>query len=350
MAYGWKPYVPVAKRRANAAKKMQKLSKKGQKIEPVEPTGRTITHTFWGKAWANHLEQFSDYENRLPRGRTYVRNGSVCHLEISKGKIEAMVSGSTIYKINIEIASLPETKWQQLRNECSGKIGSMLELLQGQLSDQVMQIVTHRDHGLFPHPQEIKLKCNCPDWADLCKHLAAVLYGVAARLDQKPELLFQLRGVDHQQLISADLNLSDAMKGGKSKRQRLNEGDLSELFGVEFDEAPTPRPRSKKAPLSKKREIPPLSSPADASFTPTSASITQLRRRFGLNKSQFARLIGVSVATISKWERADMPLKLQMRHMAALQKVTGLTPEEAKQYAIDPSKLPVNSQAPLPDK
>ncbi len=247
--YGWRPYVPVAKRRANAAKEMRKLQKKGKNIDPVEIEGQKIAKTFWGKAWCDHLEQFSDYANRLPRGRTYVRNGSVCHLAISKGKVQAIVSGSELYNIDIKITPLPASKWKKVRKRCIGQIGSMLELLQGRLSKGVMEIVTHRDEGLFPSPREIKLSCDCPDWAVMCKHVAAVLYGAGARLDQRPELLFLLRNVDHEELISAELDVG-AATDGKGKRRRLAGRDLSDVFGVEIEAAP--RPGRRKKPSAKK--------------------------------------------------------------------------------------------------
>ena len=80
---------------------------KGTDIQPIALTGNKIAKTYWGAAWCQHLESYSDYANRLPRGRTYVRNGSVCHLAVSPGKVEAMVSGSEIYKVHIEIKKLP---------------------------------------------------------------------------------------------------------------------------------------------------------------------------------------------------------------------------------------------------
>ena len=199
--YDYKPYVPVAKRRAQAAREVAKRVKKGQAVSPVVIEGRAIVSTFWGKAWCTNLESYSDFENRLPRGRTYVRNGSVVDLKIEKGRIKALVSGSELYTIQIDIAALPEAAWQALKKQCAGKIGSLVELLQGKLSNAVMEAVTDRDEGLFPKPKEIKMRCSCPDYAGMCKHLAAVMYGVGNRLDSSPELLFELRGVDHQELI-----------------------------------------------------------------------------------------------------------------------------------------------------
>src|SRR5262249_33842327 len=149
MAYWgeWRRYVPVAERRATARREMDKLRKKGQNIQPVTLDGGTIARSFWGKGWGEALESFSDYANRLPRGRTYVRNGSVCHLDIRPGHIEAMVSGSELYHIDIRIKELQAATWTTIKDKCTGRIGSMLELLQGKLSGQVMAIVTDRRHG-----------------------------------------------------------------------------------------------------------------------------------------------------------------------------------------------------------
>ena len=235
MAYwGWRPYVSVSQRRAQAAKAMDKLRKKGKNVQPVTIAGRTIATSFWGRAWCEHLEKFSDYANRLPRGRTYVRNGSVCHLDVRAGRIEAKVSGSELYDVGISIKKLPGARWKSLKRHCAGRVGSMLELLQGKLSSQVMTVVTDRDDGLFPHPREIELDCSCPDWADMCKHVAAVLYGVGARLDEKPELLFHLRGVDHGELLGEEAAKSVVARASARKGRTLDDASLSRVFGSEL--------------------------------------------------------------------------------------------------------------------
>ena len=229
--WGWRPYVPVAQRRANAAKQTAKLLKKGVAVEPVALDGRRIARTFWGEAWCSHLESFSDFANRLPRGRTYVRNGSVCHLAISKGKIEALVSGSELYTVSIRIGTLPDKGWADIKRRCVGQIASLLDLLKGRLSDGVMSVVTDRQRGLFPQPEEIDLKCSCPDWAVMCKHVAAVLYGIGARLDHAPELLFTLRGVDHAELVQVE---TAGLTAGKGKGRRLRAENLEEIFGIDL--------------------------------------------------------------------------------------------------------------------
>ena len=324
MSYGeWRPYVPVAKRRARATREITKLRKKGKDIQPIEIQGRKIARTFWGEAWCNHLEKFSDYANRLPRGRTYVRNGSVCHLATSKGKVEAIVSGSELYRVNINITPLPANKWKTIRKQCTGQIGSMLELLQGRFSDNVMEIVTDQNKGLFPSPGEIRLACDCPDWAGMCKHIAAVLYGVGARLDHQPELLFLLRNVDHEELITTELDIQSATTG-KGKRRRLAGADLSDVFGVDMDEPVTPV--RTKSPARKK-----MSSKTKKTFTPTAAAVTRLRKRFRMNTSQFAKLVGVSPPTVSNWENGSGKLNLQQRSLNALTRVAEFTPEQAKE-------------------
>lgn len=229
----WAPYVPVAERRAQATKKMERLKKKGHVIQPIEIEGRTIARTFWGKAWCSHMESFCDYDSRLPRGRTYVRNGSVCHLEINPGHVNAMVSGSSIYQINIEIKPLIEEKWQAIKGICTGQISSLLDLLSGKLSSGVMDVVCHPDGGLFPLSSELKLSCDCPDGATMCKHVAATLYAVGSRLDASPEQLFKLRGVNFEELIDVNKAVLGVTTSTQGKRKRLDDTAFSDLFHLE---------------------------------------------------------------------------------------------------------------------
>jgi uncharacterized Zn finger protein len=252
--YGrWAPYVPVAERRRQAAKKIETMTKKGEKVSPVVINGRTIATTFWGKSWCENLESYSDFENRLPRGRTYVRNGAVVDLQIAPGKIKALVTGSSLYKVEIEIRPLDETRWQRVLSSCTGKIDSLLDLLQGILSKGVMETVTSKDTGLFPTPQQITLKCSCPDYASMCKHVAAVLYGVGSRLDHEPDVLFLLRGVDHLELI-AKASTSTAIDSTMlTKGKSLKTDDLGSLFGIEMDSEIPDTVVSKKISEKKKK-------------------------------------------------------------------------------------------------
>src|ERR1700675_3052955 len=201
MFYEWRSYVSVADRKRNAAREMAKLRKKGREVSPVEIEGRAIAKTFWGRAWCGNLERYSDYANPLPRGRTYVRNGSVVDLQIAKGEVTALVAGSSLYRIKISIVPVKPVRWKSICRDCAGSVDSPVELLQGRFEKGVMDRVCRAGDGLFPAPQEIKLSCSCPDWAEMCKHVAAVLYGVGARLDHKPQLLFVLRDVAENELL-----------------------------------------------------------------------------------------------------------------------------------------------------
>lgn len=375
---GFRPYVPVAKRRAAARRQMDQLRKQGHTIEPIEIEGRTIARSFWGKGWCEHLESFSDFSNRLPRGRTYVRNGSVCHLAVKPGMIEAHVAGSELYRINIRITKLDTKTWEAIKRRCAGQIGSILELLQGKLSDRVMAVVADRQTGLFPKPGQIKLDCSCPDWATMCKHVAAVLYGVGNRLDARPELLFTLRGVDPQELIAAEIDLPDQAQSGA---QTLADEQLSDVFGIDLDEATSPAPTAAQAAVAtaksparrgakanrksktttrvrakakrksdnQRRNVASRSSPdarkmnktaprgivaasqatrrakaqplkhnGKPTIRPTGKSIARLRRQAGLTQVQFAEKLRVSAASVARWEATVGRVNLQLRCLEAL--------------------------------
>ena len=234
--FAWQPYVSVAETRRHAEREVAKLKKRGQAIAPVRIEGRKIAKSFWGQSWCTNLERYSDFENRLPRGRTYVRNGSVVDLQIAKGEVAAMVAGSDLYKIKIAIAPVKNARWKAICRDCAGSIDSLVELLQGRLAKGVMDRVCRESDGLFPLPGEIKLNCSCPDGAGMCKHVAAVLYGVGARLDEEPQILFVLRGVDENELIGSagqDLPLSKTTPGAA---KMLDDSDVAALFGIEIAE------------------------------------------------------------------------------------------------------------------
>ena len=341
--WGWAPYVPVATRKARARREMEKLRKKGKTIHPVDIQGRLMARTFWGKGWCSHLESFSDYENRLPRGRTYARNGSVCHLGISAGKVEGIVCGTEMYKVAISIKKLDREKWASIKRSCSGRIGSLLALLQGRLSDEVMTIVTNQKQGLFPLPGEMSLACTCPDWAVMCKHVAAVLYGVGNRLDSEPELLFLLRGVEASELISEEVSLPGLESGPEDI---LGEDSLGDIFGIDMDEEVLPASSGKKASQSKTRgkgkksvktgsakkspvnkasnkapKIGKKKKPVPEAFVPTGANIRDLRSQAGLSVSRFASRIGVTPGSVYRWEKTEGKCSLHDSCFKALQKL-----------------------------
>ncbi|MEI6539834.1 MAG: hypothetical protein WCO86_09950 [Planctomycetota bacterium] len=250
----WAPYVSVGDKLNKAVRPAAQLAKQQKRErEPVSIQGRAIAKPFWGKAWCDNLTAYQDYSNRLPRGAAYVRNGSVVDLIIKPRRIEAIVAGSNPYTVKIEITELDKHRWKAIRSECSESIDSLLDLLSGKLSDGVMKQLTDQKTGLFPSPREIRMSCSCPDSASCCKHLAAVMYGVGARLDNQPELLFLLRGVDHQELISQAIaagNLDHELSRGGGG---LDSQDLGAIFGIELETSvgEPSKPTTKKRSLTK---------------------------------------------------------------------------------------------------
>ena len=251
--YGFRDYVSVAARRAQAARELAKLRKNGRAMSPVAIEGRKIARTFWGEAWCDNLERYSDFANRLPRGRSYVRNGSVVDLQVEPGRVKALVSGSTMYEVKVTVGPVAPARWSAICKDCSGAIDSLIELLQGRFSKGVMTRLCEEKTGLFPSPKDILFTCSCPDWASMCKHVAAVLYGIGARLDHQPELLFTLRKVDQQDLIASagsDLSRRAARPAGAKV---LVSDDLSEMFGIEMAPAtPSKRPAAGERRLTPK--------------------------------------------------------------------------------------------------
>lgn len=254
--WGYPRYVPVAERRAKAEKVATKALKTGVKFAPIAPYRGAIAKTFWGKAWCDNLEHYSDYANRLPRGRTYVRNGSVIDLTLRGGEVLAKVMGSSLYNVKVTIAKVTPAHWQALGADCAGSIDSMVALLQGKLSQPVMQRICKPGTGLFPAPSDIHFRCSCPDSASMCKHVAAVLYGIGARLDQQPDLLFTLRQVDAKDLIAQAATRVPVSTKQPATSKVLDEAELADVFGLELDTtAQAARWPSKtsasKAPVSK---------------------------------------------------------------------------------------------------
>jgi uncharacterized Zn finger protein len=300
MYYEWRPYVSVAERRRKAEREMQKLKKKGHRVLPVVIVGRTIAKTFWGKSWCDNLECYSDFENRLPRGRTYVRNGSVVDLEIAPGEVSAMVSGSEIYRVAVKVSAVPKARWKSICTDCAGAIDSLVELLQGRFSKGVMERICQQKTGLFPAPAEIQFSCSCPDWASMCKHVAAVLYGIGARLDEQPELLFKLRKVDEKDLIAKAGKGVPLSKKGPADDKVLSADGLSELFGLELgtgEDSSSPGPGTSSPKPDRKRRSGKAARAAEEVSTPVKParrrSSTTIKKKVPKSKVKPKPLAGV---------------------------------------------------------
>ncbi len=236
--YGYGEYVTVEERKNKARKAVEKLKKKNKDITPIVIEGRNIAKTWWGKAWNKNLESYSDYSNRIERGRSYVRNGSVLDLRIDKGIVRALVLGSRAkpYEVDVKIQKINDDLWKKIIKSCEGKIESLQELIDGKFPKALSELFTAKGSGLFPSPKEISFNCSCPDWASMCKHVAAVLYGIGARLDDNPELFFSLRDVNIEDLISKAIQGKTKAMLAKSElksRRILEDGDIISLFGVE---------------------------------------------------------------------------------------------------------------------
>jgi uncharacterized Zn finger protein len=251
MYFRRKPYVPAEARRQAAERTVAKMVRKGQALSPVTASRGAIAKSFWGKAWCQNLERYSDYSNRLPRGRTYLRNGSVIDLTIGPGEVIAQVMGSSLYRITVSISEVAGANWQAIARDCARSIDTLVELLQGQLSNSVMERITRPGTGLFPSPTEISFSCSCPDSAAMCKHVAATLYGIGARLDSAPELLFGLRKVDAKELIARAGENEMPVHKLPGAGRILESSKLADVFGIDFGAAD---PKSSHKPIGKKRK------------------------------------------------------------------------------------------------
>ncbi len=352
---GWAPYVPAAQKKANGAKSAAALAKKqGRAPSPVQIEGRKIATTFWGLSWCDNLEAYSDFANRLPRGATYVRNGSVVDLIIKPRLIEALVAGSETYTIKITIESLPKPAWNQIKQDCSASIDSLLDLLAGRFSDGVMQRLTQQKVGLFPSPNDIKMKCSCPDYSYCCKHLAAVMYGIGHRLDKQPELLFLLRDVNHQELISAavaDGNLDRELSGKRDNT--LQDADLGALFGIELD-AGTPTRKvattaRKPAPSKRSKVAKPTSPPVVEKKVPAPKSKTVKSPPAVVRKSIATQKGAAAKSSKAKKKSSTvMPSVASRKPATENKKPTSPTPQVAQKPAAKSSSATGSSKASAP--
>ncbi len=254
-------YVSVAEKRAKALKKLKQLKKKNPHINPIEIEGTAIARTWWGKAWNKNLESYADYSNRIGRGRSYVRHGAVLDLQVHSGKVDSLVqgSGSRPYSVTIRIKAMDKKTWAGIKTASGGKLDSLQELLAGKFPKALGEIFTIQGKGLFPSPKEIDFDCSCPDWASMCKHVAATLYGIGARLDQDPELFFKLRQVKMKDLVSEAVEgkTRELLKKARKKTARvIADSDLGDVFGIDMESPVAPKKGKKKGTGKKKTPKP----------------------------------------------------------------------------------------------
>lgn len=241
------PYVSVGERRAKAERKLRQLQKKYPNLQPVILEGQSLAKTWWGKSWNSNLERYADYSNRIGRGRSYVRHRAVLDLQLSPGKVTAMVQGSRSqpYDIVVKVDTLSAGNWATIREACEGCFDSLSELLAGKFPQALKDLFFEKGAGLFPAPRDIHFDCSCPDWASMCKHVAATLYGVGARLDNDPALFFTLRGINIDDLITqtvTDTTQRLLHKAGRQSQNVLQDVDLGDVFGIQLDDLEAPLP------------------------------------------------------------------------------------------------------------
>ncbi len=230
-------YVPVAKKKQASQKQIETLKKKHVDLDPVVIEGRTIAHSWWGKAWNTNLEQYADYSNRIARGRSYVRSGAVIDLKIETGVVKALVQGSERkpYTVEIVIAPLSQKIWESILDVSEHQIGSLAELVEGRFPKDFESLFQSNTSGLFPATKEITFNCTCYDWASMCKHVTAVLYGIGARLDDDPTLFFKLRAIDFEVLLQKTIEekMQSMLNNADKKSDRVIEDEaVFDLFGL----------------------------------------------------------------------------------------------------------------------
>lgn len=254
-------YVSIAEKKAEAEKKLQQLKKKMPGIAPVVLEGNALARTWWGKSWNKNMERYADYSNRIGRGKSYVRHGSVLDLRIEGGRVTALVQGSRAkpYEVVIRIQPVKKANWDFIRKQCQGELRSLPDLLAGKFPKALGDIFLAEGKGLFPTPKEISFDCSCPDWASMCKHVAAALYGIGARLDEEPLLFFTLRQVDTEELVAQavkDKTGELLAKADRKSSRVIDDADLSGLFGIDMDVKPdftiSRKPPAKRGAIRKK--------------------------------------------------------------------------------------------------
>jgi uncharacterized Zn finger protein len=270
--YYYPPYVPVAARRAKAERTLQQLRKKQPHLKPVMIAGTRLATTWWGQSWNSNLERYADYHNRIGRGRSYVRHRAVLDLQLTPGRVMALVQGSEAqpYRVSITVDTLNATHWSTIRTACAGCFDSLSDLLAGTFPQALKDLFFAKGAGLFPSPREIQFDCSCPDWASMCKHVAAALYGVGARFDDDPSLFFTLRGIALDDIITQTVTDTTQTLLRKAEQQRANvlvDVDLGAVFGIQLDDLQTLGP-----------PLPPVQ-PKPSTRTPHAAQTQKTRAR-----------------------------------------------------------------------
>jgi uncharacterized Zn finger protein len=329
--YGFPEYVSVAEKRAKAERKLKLLKKKNPDMRPVIIQGHALANTWWGKEWNKNLERYADYSNRIGRGRSYVRHGAVLDLKITPGRVDALVEGSHAqpYRVSIIIKPIPKKDWTAVKTACKGKLESLQTLISGKFPKDLADLFTRKGGGLFPSPREISLGCSCPDWATMCKHVAAVLYGIGTRLDDDPNLFFILRNADSRDLVSEAIveSRNDLLKKAKRKTSRILDGgaDLSDMFGIDLEsddsvmDSPLPKTEGVKKGGLRKKE---LKKPQVSTSKPRAGEADALTQIEALIKKRKSGIKVADIITITGLDAVKVRNSIaRMKHLDRIESV-----------------------------
>lgn len=219
------PRLRVADLARLAQQRRENLLQEGRQLHPVQGSSRNLASHFWGRAWMKHLALCEAGGLCLAPGRTLLRHGCVLDLQLAPGRVEALVSAQELVEVQIDIAPLEDERLEALKEACSGRIDSLVSLLEGCTDEAVLQRLCDPETGLLPEPHDWHMNCTCPDWAEPCPHAAAALYATGTLIDVEPTLLFQLRQVEASSLIEAP----------KVEAEVFDTSALGSMFGIDLD-------------------------------------------------------------------------------------------------------------------
>ncbi len=233
--YGY--YETKAEKRRRIGEKLERLRKTDPNIAPLTIEGNTLAKSWWGKAWGKNLESYADYKSRLSRGKNYVKQGAILDLKIEEGKVNSKISGSgsKIYDCEIHIERLSDERLKKILEHCQNKISTLDALLTGDFSEELLELFQDKSYGLFPSPDEISFRCDCPDVANICKHVAATLYAIGTKFDDDPMFFFELRQIESENLIqkSVEKKLENMLEHvGKKTSRTMDASKISDVFGL----------------------------------------------------------------------------------------------------------------------
>ena len=224
MCDDFQPRLKAADLKKLAAMRLAELQAEGQELHPVVNSSRKLATHFWGSAWMKQLALCESGGMCLAPGRTLLRHGCVLDMRISRGCITALVSADELYEVELHLTPLEGEQLESLTLSCGNHINSLLSLLEGKVDTSVLEQLCHPENGILPTPQDWKMHCTCPDWAEPCPHAAAAIYAAGCLIDADPKLLFTLRSIE-----------PDALLAPTAQSIEIDTNKLASMFGIDID-------------------------------------------------------------------------------------------------------------------